>query len=126
MDYSQLAHNTIEFLKPCLLAEGGKLAKEGLSAAHEKLFGWLKGKFTKPAQSAVLQEAVQTPQDAGALEALQLQIRQALEGQEEFRRELLERLPREFHPGITQTANATGKENVIVQSTGSGSINIKR
>ena len=120
MDYFQLAHNTMEFLQPYLVTEGGKLAKEGLSAAHERLFGWLKNKFTKPAQSGALEEAVQSPKDAAALEALELQIRRALEQQEEFRKELLQRLPKEFHPTISQTANVTGDQNKTVQSTGSG------
>jgi hypothetical protein len=120
MDYSQLAHNTIEFLKPYLAAEGGKLAKEGLSAAHERLFGWLKGRFTKPAQSGALAEAVQSPQDAGVLEALQVQIRRALEQQEEFRKELLERLPKEYHPQTTQTMNVTGHGNKSAQISGTG------
>ncbi len=126
MDYSQLAYNKIEFLKPYLAAEGGALAKEGLSIAHKKLFDWLKGKFTKPAQNGALAEAVQTPQDAGALEALQLQIRRALEQQEEFRKELLERMPKEFHPQTTQTINVTGDNNKSGQISGTGnSINIQ-
>lgn len=125
MDYSQLAHNTIKFLKPWLLAEGGKVAKEGLTAAHEKLFGWLKSRFSTPAQSGALAEAVQSPQDAGALEALQLQIRLALEQQEEFRMELLERLPNEFQQS-NQTMNQTGDNIKGIQNTGSGNtINIQ-
>lgn len=120
MNYSQLAQNTIEFLKPYLLAEGGNLAKEGLSAAHKKLFGWLKSRLTKPAQGGALAEAVQSPQDAGALEALQLQIRRALEQQEDFRKELLERLPKEFHPQTTQTMNVTGDNNKSGQISGTG------
>ena len=120
MDYAQLAQNTVEFLKPYLAAGGGLLAKEGLSAAHKALFGWLKGRFTKPAQSAALDEAVQTPKDSGALESLQLQIRRALEQQEDFRKELLERLPNEFHPQTVQTANVTGDHNKIVQNKGDG------
>jgi hypothetical protein len=122
MDYTELARVTVDFLKPYLLAAGGKLVKDSLSAAREKAFNWLKTKFTKPAQSAALEEAAQSPQDAGAMEALQFQIRLALEKQEDFRKELLELLPKE----IVQTANVTGNENVTVQSTGSGNINIQR
>jgi hypothetical protein len=121
IEYEELAHATVEFLKPYLIAAGGKLAKEGLDAAREKVFGWLKTKFIKPAQSGALEEAVQSPQDAGAIEALQLQIRRALEQQEEFRKELLERLPKEIiPPGFAQTANVTGNDNDVVQIKGSG------
>src|SRR5687768_6895559 len=109
MDYTELARATVEFLKPYFVASGGKLVQDSLSAAREKVFGWLKSKFNKPAQSGALEEAAQAPQDAGALEALQLQIRRALEQHEEFRKELLERLPKEIlPPGITQTANVSG------------------
>jgi hypothetical protein len=127
MDYTELARATVDFLKPYLAAAGGKLVQDGLSAAREKVFGWLRNKFTKPAQSGALEEAVQSPQDASALEALQLQIRRALEQQEEFCKELLERLPKEIlPPGIAQCANVTGTANVVIQSTGSGTINVQR
>ena len=127
MDYTELARVTVDFLKPYLVAAGGKLAGDALSAAREKVFGWLKSKFTRPAQSGALEEAAQSPQDAGALEALQLQIRRALEQQEEFRQELIERLPKEvLPPGFSQAANVTGNANVVVQSTGKGNISVQR
>lgn len=120
---TELAHTTVEFLKPYLVAAGGKLAQDSLNAAREKVFGWLKSKFIKPALSGALDLAVKSPQDPDALESLQHQIQRALEHQEEFRKELLALLP----PGISQTANVTGDSNVIAQSTGSGnSINIQR
>ena len=126
MDYTELARVTVEFLKPYLAAAGGKLVADGLSAARESVFGWLKSKFTKPAQSSALDDATQSPQDASALEALQLQIRRALE-REEFRQELIERLPKELlPPGISQTSNVTGDGNVVVQSTGQGNISVRR
>lgn len=122
MDYAKLAAETVGFLKPYIIAAGGKLAKDSLHAAREKVFGWLKSKFTKPVQTAALEEALQSPQDAGAFESLQLQIRLALEKQEDFRKELLELLPKE----IVQTADVTGNANVTIQTTGSGNINIQR
>jgi|SRR6266568_2991681 len=126
MDYTELARVTVEFLKPYLVAAGGKLAGDGLSAARERAFGWLKSKFTRPAQTGALEEAAQSPQDAGALEALQIQIRRALE-REEFRQELIERLPKELlPPGFSQAANVAGNANVIVQSSGKGNISIQR
>jgi hypothetical protein len=127
-NYSELARNTVEFLKPYFIAAGGKLAQDGLNTAREKVFGWLKSKFIKPAQSAALEVATQAPHDPDALESLQHQIQRALEQQEEFRKELLAHLPKEIlPPGIVQTANVTGDNNVTAQSTGSGSsINIQR
>ena len=128
IDYSELAQKTVEFLKPSLLAAGGKLAQDGLSAAREKVFGWLKSKFIKPAQSGALEVATQAPHDPDALESLQHQLQRALEQQEEFRQELLALLPKEIlPPGIVQTANVTGDNNLTGLNTGSGnSINIQR
>lgn len=124
----ELAHTTVEFLKPYLIAAGGKLAQDSLSAAGGKVFDWLKSKFTKPAQSAALGVAAQAPHDPDALESLQHQIQRALEQQEEFRDELLARLPKEIiPPGIVQTINVTGDQNAVAQNTGSGNtINIQR
>jgi hypothetical protein len=120
MDYSQLAQSTVDFLKPVLVAEGGKIAAAGVGAAGKELLSWLKGRFTKPSQHAVLEEAVQSPEDSGALEALQLQIRLALERQEEFAKDLLERLPKEFRPQTAETMIVIGDNNKGVQNTGSG------
>lgn len=128
MDYTALAMAAVGFLKPHLVAAGGKLLEDGLSATREKLLEWLRSKLTKPAQSGALEEATQAPQDDGALEALQLQIRRLAEQNEEFRRELLEHLPKEVVPTqYTQTLNVSGTGNVSVQNAGSGNtINIQR
>jgi hypothetical protein len=128
MDYTELARVTVDFLKPYLAAAGGTLVQDSLSAAREQVFGWLKRKFTKPAQTGALEEAAQSPQDAGALEALQLQIRRALEQQEDFRKELLERLPQEvLPPSLVQTLNQSGEGNLGIQNTGSGNtFNVQR
>jgi len=130
MDYTQLAQETVNFLKPYLIvgggklvAAGGKLVDDGMNAAREKLLGWLKGKLVKPSQSAALEDAVQTPQDDDAMEALQLQIKLALKNQEEFRKELLEILPKEIVQTINQTATVTGHANKLGQIGGSGSGN---
>jgi len=112
MDYTQLAQETVNFLKPYLIvgggklvAAGGKLVDDGMNAAREKLLGWLKGKLVKPSQ------------------ALQLQIKLALKNQEEFRKELLEILPKEIVQTINQTATVTGHANKLGQIGGSGSGN---
>jgi len=125
---SELARTTVEFLKPYFLATGGKLAQDGLNAAREKVVGWLKSKFIKPAQSGALNVATQAPDDPEALESLQHQIQRALEQQEDFRKELLAHLPKEIlPPGVAQTANVTGDNNVAGQNVGSGnSIIIQR
>jgi hypothetical protein len=118
MDFSQVAANTIEFLKPCLLAEAGKLAKDGLDAARRKLFGWLKSKFTRRVQCGALEDAAQSPQDPAALKELQRQICLALEEQEDFRQELIELLPEELRPQTHQTANVAGDSNKTAQIIG--------
>jgi hypothetical protein len=124
----EVARSTVEFLKPYLVAAGGKVAQDSVDAVREKLFGWLKSKFIKPAQSAALDVAIKEPNDLEALESLRHQIQRALEQQEEFRKELLAHLPQEILPtGIVQTATVTGDNNVTAQSTGCGnSINIQR
>jgi dTDP-4-amino-4,6-dideoxygalactose transaminase len=127
-EYGELAQKTVEFLGPCLAAAGGKLVEDGMNAAREKVFDWLKSKFKKPAQSAALELAAKAPEDAESLAALQFQIERALEQQEEFRKELLERLPKEIVPaGVAQTLNVTGDNNVAGQFSGSGnSMNVQR
>jgi hypothetical protein len=73
----------------------------------------------------VLEEAVQTPQDDDAMEALQLQIKVALKNDEGFRKELLEILPKEIVQTINQTATVTGHGNKLGQIGGTGnSVNI--
>ena len=110
------------FLKPHLVAAGARMVDDGLSVARAKFFDWLKGKFTKPAQSGALEEAAQAPQDEGALEALTIQIRRSLEQSEEFRRELQELLPK----GVVQTATVSGSGQVVIQSAGSGNISVQQ
>jgi hypothetical protein len=128
MDYTELARATVEFVKPYLAAAGTGLVQDGLGEARRRIIGWLKSKFTKPAQTGALAEAEASPEDAGAIEALQLQLRRLLEQQEALRQELLELLPKELHPpGTTQTSNQSGDHNVGVQNTGSGNnIHIQR
>jgi len=72
MDYNALAAAAMEFLKPCLLAQGGRLVEDGLSAARKKLFDWLKSKFTSRAQSGALEDAAQSPHDDKVMESLQI------------------------------------------------------
>jgi hypothetical protein len=117
-DYNciELARNAADFLKPYLIAQGGKLVNDGLSATREKFFGWLKSKFTKPAQSSALDVAVKSPHDEEAIESLRHQIQRALEQDLQFRKELLEILP----PSVAQTATITGNDNKSAQVSGSG------
>ena len=125
MDFSALACSTVEFLKPHLLVAGGKLAADGLSAAREKLFSWLKEKFTRPAQAGALEEATAAPEDATNLEALTLQIRKALEQDETFRRELAALLPKENQPGFSQNiGTVSGDNNKLGQAQGGSTIHI--
>jgi len=126
MDYAELARQTIAFLKPELVKNASNLAKDGLALAREAFCNWLKTKFSKPAQAVALAEASEAPEDAGALEVLQLQLRLALERQEDFRNELLERLPKEFIPqGINQATKVSGDANVTIQNAGGGTINVQ-
>ena len=127
MDYAEIARAAVTFLTPYFTAAGGKLVEDGLSTGRRKLMDWLKSRFTKPAQAAAMDVAVQSPDDADALESLQHQIQRALEQNETFRNELLALLPEDIlPPNIAQNANVAGTDNVVVQSTGSGNISVRR
>jgi hypothetical protein len=125
MDYTALAHAGVVFLTPYLAKAAGKLVDTGLDAGREQLWNWLKGKFTKPAQSGALQLAAKTPDDAEALDALRYQLERALQQDAAFRKELEELLPREVVKAA-QNMSISGNNNVGVQNAGGGSVNIRR
>jgi hypothetical protein len=120
LDYGALAHQTIEFLKSCMTAAGGKIAAE-------TVWNFLKGKFTKPAASGALEEVEQAPQNNTKWEVLKLQIKSALEEDDNFRKELEALLPKGVvEKAVTQTANNIGDNNITSQLSGSGSIQVNR
>jgi hypothetical protein len=122
MDLAVIAQATVTFLTPYFSEAAGKCVEDGLGVMRERFVNWLKGKFTKPAQASALEVAARAPGDAEALDALRYQIERALQLDESFRKDLLERLPKEaLPPGIAQGINITGDGNVGIQNTGSGS-----
>jgi hypothetical protein len=119
MDYAELARQTVEFIKPCLVSNGGALV---VGVGANALYDWLKRAFTKPAAVGAFAEAVQSPTNELNLEALRLQIRKALEEDETFRKGLLEHLPKDMaNSFLQQNAHVAGDNNVTIQNTGSGS-----
>lgn len=124
LNSAELATATVAFLAPKLAAAGGKLVEDGLTAAREKVWGWLESRFTRPAQSAAVTAAKESPHDTAARQDLQTLLQSALEQQENLRRELLALLPESVKQPITQTATVTGNANVTIQSAGSGSISV--
>jgi hypothetical protein len=90
MDYTEIANQVVEFLKPILAARPGAAA----SAPGTALWDWIKSRFTRPAAVEAVREVEQNPADDANWEVLKLQIRKALEDDEVFRKELLKILPK--------------------------------
>ena len=124
LNCADLARAAVAFVAPKLAAAGGKLVEDGLTAARERVWDWLQRRLTRPAQSAAVTAAAQSPADAAALQDLQTLLQSALEQQAELRRELLALLPEPAKSGLSQTAHVTGNANVTIQSTGSGNISV--
>ena len=90
MDYTEIADQVVELLKPILAASPGAAA----SAAGTALWDWIKSRFTRPAAVEAVREVEQNPAGDANWEVLKLQIRKALEDDEVFRKELLKILPK--------------------------------
>jgi hypothetical protein len=119
-DYTQLATQAVDFIRtqvtPAAIGWGVEKALEKGSEQARRLWRFLKSKLTSPAAAGAIQEADQQPDKPLKWEALRLQILQALQADEAFRKELLGLLP----PGsTTQTINSKGDANVNVQISGS-------
>lgn len=121
MDYGEMAKQSVEFLKPLFAAAGGNMVKDGLEAARQKLYEWLKSRFTRPAQSGALQEAVEEPEKDVNWEALLVQVRKALEDDNSFADDLQKLLPEEARRGreVVQQQNLSGGAKGI-QNVGEG------
>jgi hypothetical protein len=121
-EFSELAQQVVEFVKPHVLAAAGKLVADGVSEARQHagaLFGWLKQKLTRPADAGALAGVEQDPTDQANWQDLADQLRKALERDEAFRQELLSRLLPDLPTSTTrQTAATVGDHNVTIQSTG--------
>ena len=92
MDYTEIANQVVEFLKPVLGAGPGVAT----SAAGSASWDWIKTRLTRPAAVEAVREVEQNPAGDTNWEVLKLQIRKALEEDEVFRKELLKIVPKEF------------------------------
>jgi hypothetical protein len=124
LDSGALAQQTVEFLKPVLVAAGGKIVKDKAG----EVWDWLKSQFTtRPAAAAALDEVEQTPANEDNWEALMVQIKKALKEDEGFGKRLVELLPKDvIERAISQKADIKGNKNITAQSAGSGSIHINQ
>ncbi len=120
MDYTAFAVAVMTFLQPFVMKGGAEAAKGAMGEAGKEVWGWLKSKFTKPAQQAAVADLEAAPQDEVNWDALKVQLIKALRDDEAFRLELLGQLPKEVQQHITQTATVTGNGNVVTQIAGSG------
>jgi hypothetical protein len=124
-DYTAMAMAVIAFLQPYVLKGGAAMAKGTLGEAGKEVWGWLKTKFTKPAQQEAVKELEAAPQDETNWEALKVQLVKALRDDEAFRRELEARLPEPVKQSISQQMTISGTGNVGIQNAGSGNVSIQ-
>ena len=90
MDYTEISNKVVEFLKPVPAVGPGVAA----SAVGSALWDWIKTRFTRPAAVEAIREVEQNPVGDTNWEVLKLQIGEALEEDEVFRKELLKILPK--------------------------------
>lgn len=127
MDYAQLAQQAIDVLK-ATEAEAVKVladkAPAAAAAGAAAVWGWLKGKLTKPAAGGALEEAAKEPKVEENWEALRIQIVKAMKEDTTgaFARELAALLPAAggVAAGTRQSARVAGDNNVVGQQSGTG------
>ena len=133
-DYAELAKNVVEHLKAAapLIGTGvatgiGRAAGGKILQNASDVLTWLRGKFTRPADSATLEQIQQDPSNLENWDDLGDRIRRALERDPSFREELMAVLPSEFlAPHISQNAPTIGNENVTIQNQGDSIISVNR
>ena len=127
---TDLANQTLTFLKPHLLAAGGTLAEQALAKAGAevaKVYGWLKSKLTRATAATALQQTTAAPQDEQNWDDLRHQLETLLKD-EALHKELAALLPKDG--GVrttTQTIDQSGSQNAAAQIAGHrNSVNINR
>lgn len=123
-EWQELAEQATAYLKPYLLAAGGKVAGDALQAGSRKVaefYDWLKSQLTGPTAAAVIQELDEEPGDETNWQTLALQLQKRLQQDETFRQELCSRLPSDItQTDSHQTQTLQGNDNVQIQSRGDG------
>jgi len=126
---SELANQALQFLKPHMLAVGGKLADQALAKAGPeagKVYGWLKSKLTRPTAVTALQQATAAPNDEQNWDDLRHQLETLLQD-ESLRKELAALLPTASVSTTNQAINQSGSQNAAAQVAGNrNSVNINR
>jgi hypothetical protein len=125
MEYLQLLDQTIELLKPVAPAGGQVLTKLAANA----LWDWIKTKVK--GRSAAVTEAVEevekAPADPVNWDTLRLQLRKALTQDETLRAELAALVAKYAPPpSVVQSSAVAGHANVVIQTTGTGNIDVQR
>ena len=124
MEYLQLIDQTIELLKPVAPAGGQVLAKLAANA----LWDWIKTKVKgrSAAATEAVEEVEKAPSDPVNWDILRLQLRKALTQDETLRAELAALVAKYAPPpSVVQSCAVVGHANVVIQTTGTGTIHVQ-
>jgi hypothetical protein len=125
MEYLALLDQTMELLKPVAPAGGQVLTKLAANA----LWDWIKTKVK--GRSAAVTEAVEevekAPADPVNWDILRLQLRKALAQDDTLCTELAALIAKYAPaPSVVQNSGVVGHANVVIQTTGTGDIDVQR
>ena len=124
MEYIQLLDQTIELLKPVAPAGGQVLTKLAANA----LWDWIKTKVKgrSAAATEAFEEIEKAPADPVNWDILRLQLRKALAEDETLRTELAALISKHAPAPVVQNSAVAGDANVVIQTTGTGNIDVQR
>ena len=124
MEYLQLLDQTIELLKPVAPAGGQVLTKLAANA----LWDWIKTKVKgrSAAATEAVEEVEKAPADPVNWDILRLQLRKALAQDETLRAEFAALVAKHAPPPVVQNSAVVGHANVVIQTTGTGNIDVQR
>ena len=124
MDYLPLLDQTMELLKPVAPAGGAVVTHLAAGA----LWDWIKIKVKgrSPAATEAVEEVEKAPADPVNWDILRLQLRRALAQDESLRAELAA-LVSKYAPArsVIQNSAVAGDGNVVIQTSGSGNVDVQ-
>ena len=124
MEYLQLLDQTMELLKPVAPAGGAVVTHLAAGA----LWDWIKMKVKgrSPAATEAVEEVEKAPADPVNWDILRLQLRRALAQDESLRAELAALVSKYAPaPSVVQSSAVGGDGNVVIQTSGSGNVDIQ-
>ena len=125
MEYLALLDQTMELLKPVAPAGGQVLTKLAANA----LWDWIKTKVKgrSAAATEAVEEVEKAPADPVNWDILRLQLRKALAQDDTLCTELAALIAKYAPaPSVVQNSGVVGHANVVIQTTGTGDIDVQR